>query len=453
MGEKRGQNKNKKVTSTFAWFAFGCLVVNRFWLESCGNGPVAAWLSRLADMFVRGPAAGVDGVAARCYEFWSGAMKQMRGWAGILLLFALALVPAVRAQAPGEDTSGDVAANPGPLATDVSAELKPKAVKHAVAKVADWQLKQAEGKFAVDWTHAALYDGLMAATRVTGDNRYQDAVLRFAEQNGWKLGTRFGHADDEAVAQSYLELYMEDRKPERIAAIQAEADKLLVRPDDPKKDLWWWCDALFMAPPALARLYAATGDRRYLDYMDREWALTTEHLYDSNAHLYSRDAGYLDRHEKNGAKLFWSRGNGWVLAGLARVIPYLPQGDPMRAKYEAQFREMAKAVAAIQGSDGLWRSGLLDPDSYPNPEVSGSAFFAFALAWGINQGLLDRATYEPVVARAWKGLVGHIYADGRLGSIQKIGAAPGDVSSGGSYVYGVGAFLLAGEQVEKLSKL
>ena len=124
----------------------------------------------------------------------------------------------------------------------------------------------------------------------------------------------------------------------------------------------------------------------------------------------------------------------------------------MRAKYEAQFREMAKAVAAIQGPDGLWRSGLLDPDSYPNPEVSGSAFFAFAMAWGINQGLLDRATYEPVVARAWKGLVGHIYADGRLGSIQKIGAAPGDVSPGGSYVYGVGAFLLAGEQVEKLSK-
>jgi rhamnogalacturonyl hydrolase YesR len=186
--------------------------------------------------------------------------------------------------------------------------------------------------------------------------------------------------------------------------------------------------------------------------MDREWALTTEHLYDSGAHLYSRDAGFLGRREKNGTKLFWSRGNGWVLAGLARVIPYLPQGDPMRAKYEAQFREMAKAVAAIQGQDGLWRSGLLDADSYPNPEVSGSAFFAFAFAWGINQGLLDRGTYEPVVARAWKGLVGHIYADGRLGSIQKIGAAPGDVSPGGSYVYGVGAFLLAGEQVEKLSK-
>ena len=358
---------------------------------------------------------------------------------------------------PQEDPAGDVAEDPGPTATDVSAEKKPRAVKHAIAKVADWQLKQAEDKFSTDWTYAALYDGLMAATRATGDKRYQDAVLRFAERSGWQLGPRFGHADDEAVAQSYLELYFEDGKPERIAAMRAEADKLLARADQtgttgPKKDLWWWCDALFMSPPALARLYKATGDRRYLDYMDREWALTTEHLYDGEAHLYSRDAGYLERREKNGAKLFWSRGNGWVLAGLARVIPYLPEGDPMRVRYEAQFKEMARTVAAIQGPDGLWRSGLLDAGSYPNPEVSGSAFFTYALAWGINAGLLDRATYEPVVARAWKGLIGHIYADGRLGSIQKIGAAPGDVSPGGSYVYGVGAFLLAGEQVERLGR-
>jgi unsaturated rhamnogalacturonyl hydrolase len=372
---------------------------------------------------------------------------------GSLLVVACAMTAmAQKAQLkPQEDPSGDVAENPGPMATDVSAALKPKAVKHAIAKVADWQLKQAEDRFSTDWTYAALYDGLLAATRSTGDKRYQDAVLRFAERNGWQLGPRFGHADDEAVAQSYLELYFEDGKPERVAAMRAEADKLLARPDDPKKDLWWWCDALFMAPPALARLYKATGDRRYLDYMDREWALTTEHLYDHEAHLYSRDAGYLERREKNGAKLFWSRGNGWVLAGLARVIPYLPEGDPMRARYEAQFKEMARTVAAIQGPDGLWRSGLLDAGSYPNPEVSGSAFFTFALAWGINAGLLDRATYEPVVARAWKGLIGHVYADGRLGSIQKIGAAPGDVSPGGSYVYGVGAFLLAGEQVEKIS--
>jgi hypothetical protein len=176
----------------------------------------------------------------------------------VALLLVLLCAMSASAQAPKEDASGDVAVNPGPLSMDVSAELNPKAVKHAVAKVADWQLKQAESKFSTDWTYAALYDGLMAATRTTGNKKYQEAVLHFAERNQWQLGKRFGHADDEAVAQSYLELYAEKREPERIAAIRTEADKLLVSTDDPKKDLWWWCDALFMAPPALARLYAAT---------------------------------------------------------------------------------------------------------------------------------------------------------------------------------------------------
>jgi unsaturated rhamnogalacturonyl hydrolase len=356
------------------------------------------------------------------------------------------------AQSTQADPAGDEAANPGPLATDLSPALKARDIQKAMRKVADWQLRTGEGRFSVDWTFAALYDGLLAASRATGDPAYHDAVLKFAERSGWKLGTRFAHADDEAVAQSYLELDMEHAAPERIAAIKAEGDKLLARPDDPNHDLWWWCDALFMAPPALARLAKLTGDTRYLDFMDREWWITSSRLYDPAHHLYSRDATFLDKREANGARLFWSRGNGWVLGGLARVIPYLPADYPSRERYVAQFREMAKEVASIQGADGLWRSGLLDQGAYPSPEVSGSAFFTFALAWGINSGLLDRATYEPVVAKAWRGLLQHVYADGRLGSIQRIGGAPDSVNPGGSYVYGVGAFLLAGSELETLSK-
>jgi rhamnogalacturonyl hydrolase YesR len=338
------------------------------------------------------------------------------------------------------------------LASDLSPALKPHDIQKAMRKVADWQLRTGESRFSTDWTFAALYDGMLAASNATGNPAYHDAVLHFAERSGWKLGPRFGHADDEAVGQSYMELYLEHPTPERMAAMKTEADKLLARADDPKQDLWWWCDALFMAPPALARLANATQDRRYLDYMDREWWLTTAHLYDPAFHLYSRDASYLEKHESNGKKLFWSRGNGWVMGGLARVIPYLPADYPSRVKYVEQFRDMAKQVASIQGADGLWRSGLLDPGAYPNPEVSGSAFFTFALAWGINSGLLDRKTYEPVVEKAWRGLLQHVYADGRLGSIQKIGGAPDRVSPGGSYVYGVGAFLLAGSELEKLAK-
>jgi unsaturated rhamnogalacturonyl hydrolase len=384
----------------------------------------------------------------------SASRRKKRISSVFLSLIAAALsASAVRAQTTAQaDPSGDVAANPGPPASDLSPALRARDVQKAIRKVADWQLRAAEGKFSAVWTYAALYDGLLAASRATGDARYRDAVRDYAQRTGWKLGPHFAYADDEAVAQSYLELDMEHPAPERVAAIKAEGDKLLVRPDDPNQDLWWWCDALFMAPPALARLAKVTGDRRYLDYMDREWWITSSRLYDPAAHLYSRDASYLEKKEANGQKLFWSRGNGWVMAGLARVIPCLPPDFPSREKYVAQFREMAKEVASIQGADGLWRSGLLDPGAYPNPEVSGSAFFTFALAWGIDYGLLDRATYEPVVAKAWKGLLAHVYADGRLGSIQRIGGAPDSVAPGGSYVYGVGAFLLAGAEIDAMAK-
>jgi unsaturated rhamnogalacturonyl hydrolase len=157
-------------------------------------------------------------------------------------------------------------------------------------------------------------------------------------------------------------------------------------------------------------------------------------------------------HEGNGEKIFWSRGNGWVMAAFAKVLEVMPDDYPSRPKYIAQYREMAARVASLQGKDGLWRSGLLDPAAHSLPEVSGSAFFTYSIAWGINHDVLDRAKYRPVVERAWAGMFQHIYADGRLGSIQPIDAQPGVFKPSSSYVYGVGGFLLAASEVKKLAK-
>ena len=352
---------------------------------------------------------------------------------------------------------GDAPDDPGPLALDQSAQLKHATIQAAMKGVANWQLQVAESKFNQQWTYAALYDGLLAASTTTNDPRYRDAVLHFAEQQHWLLlDDRFPHADDMALGQAYLDLYLADhpaeRKPERIADTKAVLDRLIARPDDPNKDLWWWCDALFMAPPVLARMYVATGNHKYLDYMDREWAITTQHLYDPTEHLYFRDNRFLASKQANGRKLFWARGNGWVMGALVKVLEVLPSDDPMRPKYSRQLREMSAAVAAIQGPDGLWRSGLLDPTAYNLPEISGSAFFTYAIAYGINQHILDRKQYLPVVRRSWGGILTHVYADGRLGSIQPIDGQPGIFKPSASYVYGVGGFLLAGAELDRLAR-
>jgi rhamnogalacturonyl hydrolase YesR len=222
-------------------------------------------------------------------------------------------------------------------------------------------------------------------------------------------------------------------------------------PDDPAKPVWWCCDALFMAPPVWSELAAATYDTKYLDYMDHEWKITSSLLWDPQSLLFFRDSSDFDKREKNGKKIFWSRGNGWVMGGLVRVLENLPAKDPRRAFYEDKLRQMSASVAQLQNPDGLWRPGLLDAADYPNPEISGSAFFVYAMAWGINHHLLDAKQYRPVIERGWAGMVRHIYSDGRLGCIQPIGAAPGDYTPSASYVYGTGAFLLAGSEVNQLS--
>ena len=234
--------------------------------------------------------------------------------------------------------------------------------------------------------------------------------------------------------------------------MRARLDAEIATPDDPAKPLWWWCDALFMAPPVYADMAKATGDKKYLDFMDREWDITTNLLYDKDKHLYSRDASYLNKHEKNGEKLFWSRGNGWVMGGIVRVLKELPKNSPLRPKYEAQLKEMAAEAISIRRDDGLWSAGLLDKDSYPLPEVSGSAFITYALAWGVNEKILDKKTYWPAVEKAWGSMLTHVYADGRLGSIQPVGGSPGPYTETSSYNYGVGAWLLAGSEIYRTAK-
>ncbi len=346
---------------------------------------------------------------------------------------------------------GNSPEDPGPRASRLSSAMKPVEVKAAMRKVADWQLARLQHKFSQDWTFATLYVGMLSASDTLQDPRYQEYVLGIANHYDWTLGPRKSHADDQAIGQAYLQLNSAYPNAVHIARLRSQFDELMRQPDDPKQPVWWWCDALFMAPPVWADLAAVTHQDKYLAYMDREWHITSDLLWDPEEHLFSRDSSFLNRHETNGKKIFWSRGNGWVMGGLVRVLTVLPPDDPRRPFYLEIFRQMAEKVRAIQSGDGLWRPGLLDEADYPYPETSGSSFFVYALAWGIRSKILARTLYLPVVESGWKGLVEQIYADGRLGNIQPIGAAPDGYNPESSYVFGIGAFLLAGSQVELLS--
>ncbi|WP_082488878.1 glycoside hydrolase family 105 protein [Duganella sp. Leaf61] len=350
---------------------------------------------------------------------------------------------------------GDAPVDGGPLATDLSPALRPADIDKALRKVADWQLARTTPHFDRIWTSSVLYSGFMAASSATGDAKYRDAMLAMSEKFEWKLRTPYPDADNISVAQTYLELYQRDPSPERIASTRAELETLIdlktMRPGDARLP-WWWCDALFMAPPVWAKMYRITGERRYLDYIHTQWQATYDQLYDQEEHLYARDASYKDKRESNGKKVFWSRGEGWVLGGLARTIDFIPDNDPKKPFYVTQLQQMSARLAQLQGKDGLWHAGLLDPASYPLPEISGSALFVYGMAYGVNRGYLDAATYRPVIEKAWAGILKNIYADGRLGGIQQTGAEPAFYLPASSYNYGVGGFLLAAAELKTMTK-
>jgi unsaturated rhamnogalacturonyl hydrolase len=240
---------------------------------------------------------------------WRAPLSQAFGVAVLSALVCFhAGLPVAFAQSPKQVDRAAVAGDANTEVTEpanLSAKLTQRDVSAAMRKVADWQLKRAEPNFSQDWTYAALYAGFMAVPPDVDGERYQDAMLSMAKNFAWQPGPRVQHADDHAIGQTYLQFYFKDHDPAMLAPIRQRMDTVMHLPDNPEKPLWWWCDALFMAPPVLADLAAITHDDKYWTFMDHQWHITDNLLYDKNEHLFSRDLTFLDKHEKNGRRVFW----------------------------------------------------------------------------------------------------------------------------------------------------
>ncbi|WP_445736595.1 glycoside hydrolase family 88/105 protein [Mariniflexile sp.] len=344
-------------------------------------------------------------------------------------------------------------------------EKTPESTEASMVRAMEWQ--EAHPIYALaptDWTNGAYYTGVTRAYQATKNPIFLAALKTMGYRNQWKTGSRFYHADDIAIAYSYLYINstrdnLVDLKPTD-SFIQDHLFKPYPWREGVEKGdeqtLWWWCDALFMAPPVLAVYADLKKDKTYLDEMNKYYKQTYDLLYDKEEHLFARDLRFVwkgdstDLKEENGKKIFWSRGNGWVLGGLALILDAMPQDYENRPFYLNLFKEMAVKIKDIQHEDGLWRTSLLSPESYNHGEVSGSGFYTFALAYGINTGILDKTEYTPVVKKAWEALKGCQHENGMIGWVQNIGASPEPANFDSWQNYGTGAYLLAGSEILKM---
>ncbi|WP_229261451.1 glycoside hydrolase family 88/105 protein [Duganella margarita] len=331
-----------------------------------------------------------------------------------------------------------------------------------------WQQREAPQKWAF-WDIAAYHTGNMEAYQITGNPAWRKYSEDWAAHNNWQGAKstdkatwkyQYGETDDHVLFgdwqicfQTYADLYKLDPDPKKIARAREVMEYQM---STANKDYWWWSDGLYMVMPVMTKLYTITGNRQYLDKLHEYFEYSNSIMYDSDAQLYYRDARYVyPRHQSvNGKKDFWSRGDGWVFAGLAKVLKDLPKDDPYRADYIAKFKGMAQALKKAQTDDGYWTRSLLDPQHAPGPETSGTAFFVYGYLWGINNGLLERDEYLPVVRKGWRYLSKTaLQADGKIGYVQPIGdrAIPGQVvDQNSTTAFGVGAYLLASSELVRL---
>lgn len=330
-------------------------------------------------------------------------------------------------------------------------------------QVADWQLANPDNSNRTDWLWGAFYVGLTELYKITNDQSYLNELMNVGQHANWQPLSDIFHADRLTIADVWASLYDITKNPETIDKTKFVLDIYLARgfrnanmsinyDKNPYAYEWWtWCDALYMAPEVFAHMTKITGDKKYLDYMNTHWWKTSDYLYSKDDSLFYRDDSFFNKKSKNDKKVFWGRGNGWVIGGLTRVLDLMPKDYLDRPKYEEQFKQMTAKLLSLQRPDGMWTVSLLDPEELPTGESSGTAFYTFALAWGINNGLID-AKYKPNVFKAWTALTNNINNQGRLGFVQQVAGSPYPFYAGQWHVYASGTYFMAGTEMLKLIK-
>nr|WP_293835440.1 glycoside hydrolase family 88 protein [uncultured Arsenicibacter sp.] len=344
----------------------------------------------------------------------------------------------------------------------------PTAVLEAVNHANAWWQAAHPNHGNAFWDNAAYHTGNMEAYFLTKNEAYRAYSEAWAAQNDWKGAKSedkaawkytYGETDNyvlfgdwQICFQTYVDLYNLKPEPHKIARAREVMEYEM---STPNMDYWWWADGLYMVMPVMTKLYKLTGNKLYLEKLYEYFSYANSIMYDAEEKLYYRDAKYVfSKHKSvNGKKDFWARGDGWVFAGLAKVLKDLPADAPHRDEYVAKYKGMADAILKAQQPDGYWTRSLLDPEHAPGPETSGTAFFTYGLLWGINNGYLPEKIYRPAALKGWHYLSTVAQqADGKIGYVQPIGekAIPGQVVNAASTTnFGVGAFLLAGCEMHR----
>ncbi|MEJ4088686.1 glycoside hydrolase family 88 protein [Galbibacter orientalis] len=313
------------------------------------------------------------------------------------------------------------------------------------------------------WTRGVYYEGLMALHEIYPKESYYQYALDWANSHKWGFngGNTTRNADNYCAAQTYIDLYNLEPEASKLKNTRACMQMLL---STPQLNDWDWIDAIQMGMPVLAKMGVLDNNPAFYEKMYNMYMFTRDKegangLYNPKDGLWWRDADFDPPYtEPNGEDSYWSRGNGWVIAALAKVLAIVPESTPHRDQYIKDLKAMAKALVPLQRKDGFWNVSLHDENNYGGKEATGTSLFIYAMAYGVNQGILDKETYVPVIKKGWEALIkDSLHENGFLGYVQSTGKEP-KAGQPLSYDkvpdfedYGLGCFLLAGTEIYRMN--
>lgn len=335
--------------------------------------------------------------------------------------------------------------------------MKIEEIKQQMEKVNDYWISQTPSSGDCAWERAAYFLGNMAAYEVLKKPEYLQRAIDWANENKWNFYNNENlsttNADNLSCGETYMDLLLTYHVPGDWEKMKAT---MRFTAEDPANDYWWWVDTMYMALNFYNRMGLYLQDDRLLE---KAWNLfmnsrTERRCYDEDEHLWFRDEDFLPEKARtqSGKKVFWSRGNGWVLAGIARTLRTLPAHYTHYDEYKTIFMDMAEAVCRCQSADGFWRTSLLEPEEFPTPETSGTALFVLGLLIGVRLGYLG----DDALACAVKGFHAlnrvAVEDSGRIGYVQTVALKPGPVKKESTNDYAVGTYLLTCRELVALAQ-
>ena len=349
-------------------------------------------------------------------------------------------------------------------------------------KVATWQIEQfgnlsyipklhreksENPKF---WIQASFFIGLTRWIDKSNSDRtgsFKGLVQLIAKDEEYEIIVdRAYHADAHAISPTYLWIAEKNSDIASIKPTQDVFDMILANP--PKIGLemsgekkqhgrfhlegncqlrWCWAEALFMAPRSWLKMTNITGEPQYFEYADNEFWTTVDYLFSESHGLFYRDSRYFTQKSGNGQPVFLSLSNAWVFAALPLIIDELSKEHPSYQRYIELYTKHANSYLSLQTNEGYWPTSLLEPNQVNTPEISATAFIAFGLAWGLNEGQLTDPRAKEAVEKAWNVIIKSINESGRVNYVQHIGKGLEAVKKTDSQLYGAGAVLLAASEM------